>query len=578
MTTKPDYAEITSSWLTQFGAFLADSDAPGATTCFHDYGYLRDILVFTWKNRTLQGHAKISAYLEGTVGAAAISAVKLDNRPHLAPSFMPMTGSVVSGFTFETAVGPGQGYVLLKASPAGEWKALSVFMTLSEIRGHEELGPELGVYGDHTLAWEDVERERRAKIEGDPHVLIIGGGQTGLNVGARFKQMNIPAIIIEKEARVGDVWRKRYPTLTLHSIKGQHSMLYQPFPTNWPIFTSRDKLAQWLEQYAESEDLIVWRKSQPLPTPTYDPASKRWTIVIDRDGQHVTIRPKHIVIAAGTLGTPFYPAMKEPERFKGTILHTGNYPGGAPFVGKRVVVVGAANSAADVCQDLVFHGARSVTMVQRSSTCVMAAKNARAAASRFWPDGVPTEISDFKVNAMPTLLVKQIMRSQEAAGWEAEKEIHAGLREAGFKLNMGADGAGAYLLMFEKFGGFWLDVGCAALIRDGKVKVKQGVEPTSYTEDAIVFSDGSSVETDVVIYATSYKSIRDDLRPLFTDAVIDQTSSLWGLDEEGELRGCYRSSGYPGLWFAAGNFAISRFYSKQLALEIKAIELGLYKE
>ncbi|KAF7352016.1 hypothetical protein MVEN_01163800 [Mycena venus] len=583
MASKPDYAEIASSWLAQFSSFLGSADAAGAATCFHGHGYLRDILVFTWKNRTLQGHAKIIAYLEGTVGAAAITAMKLDDRAHLTPSFMPMAGSVVSGFTFETAVGPGQGYFFLNPAPTGEWKALSVFMTLVDIRGHEESGPEEGVYGGHTLSWEDVHRERRLKIEQDPYVLIIGGGQTGLNIAARFKQMNIPSIVIERDARVGDVWRKRYPTLTLHSVRAQHTMLYQPYPKNWPIFTSRDKLAQWLEQYADSEDLIVWTSSQVLPTPKYDPDTKRWTAVVhrnivDRNGSHITLHPAHIVVAAGTLGTPFYPPMKDPSRFKGTIMHTGNYQGGAPFAGKRVVVVGAGNSAADVCQDCVFHGAQSVTIVQRSSTCIMAGKNARKAQEQFWPEGVPTEIADFKVNAMPTLLVKQMMRSQEKAYWEADKETHEGLREAGFKLNMGPDGAGAYLLMFEKFGGFWLDVGCAALIRDGKVKVKQGVEPASYTEDSIVFTDGSAIETDVVIYATSYRSIRDDLRPLFTDAVIDQTSPLWGIDEEGELKGCYRSSGYPGLWFAAGNFAISRFFSKQLALEIKAIELGLYKE
>ncbi|KAJ6608145.1 hypothetical protein B0H10DRAFT_2227167 [Mycena sp. CBHHK59/15] len=65
------------------------------------------------------------------------------------------------------------------------------------------------------------------------------------------------------------------------------------------------------------------------------------------------------------------------------------------------------------------------------------------------------------------------------------------------------------------------------------------------------------------------------MRGLFGDSVIDQTSVVWGVDEEGELNGCYCPSGHPGLWYAAGDFGISRFYSKQLALEIKAIELGL---
>ncbi|KAJ6515433.1 FAD/NAD-P-binding domain-containing protein [Mycena sanguinolenta] len=576
MAAQLDHADISLSWLTQFSTALAALDVQGATECFLSHGYLRDILVFTWSNRTLQGHTKIASYIQGTLGGAGTTDFKLDDRRHLSPSFSPTTGTIVSGFTFETAVGPGQGYFYLGPSPSGEWKALSVLMTLGDIRGHEESGPELGIYGGHTLAWEDVDRERRAKVEQDPHVLIVGGGQTGLNVAARFKGMNIPALLIEKEARVGDVWRKRYPTLTLHSPRTQHAMLYKPYPQNWPIFTSRGKLAQWLEHYADSEDLVIWTKSQLLPTPKYDADSKRWTVVIDRDGEHVTVHPKHIVMAAGTLGSPLYPAMKEIERFKGTILHSAHFQGAAPFSGKRVVVVGAGNSAADVCQDLVFHGAQSVTMIQRSSTCVMAAKNSSAAQQRLWPEGVPTDIADLRATALPNLLMKQILRSRETAMWEAEKETHAGLQEAGFKITMGPEGAGPFLLMFEKFGG--IDVGCAELIRQGKVKVKHGVEPTSYTEDSIVFSDGSALPADVVIYATSYRSIRDDLRPLFTDAVIDQTSFLWGLDEEGELNGCYRPSGYPGLWFAAGNFAISRFFSKQLALQIKAIELGLYTE
>ncbi|KAF8182132.1 FAD/NAD-P-binding domain-containing protein [Mycena galopus ATCC 62051] len=479
--------EITSSWFAEFSEFLASSDAAGATTCFHGHGYLRDILVLTWRNRTLEGHQKIAAYLKDTIDAAHITAMKLDDHK-------PCT----------TAVGSGQGYFFPNESPSGEWKALSVFMMLGDIRGHEESGPELGIYDGHTISWR-LRWPLFLNITFADHRLVVGGGQTGLNVAARFKQMHIPAFIIKREARIGDVWRKRYPTLTLHSPRTQHTT---------------------------------------LPTPKYDTDSKRWTVVINRNGEHITMNPKHIVIAAGTLGKPLFPVMSEIERFKGTILHSALYQGGAPFSNKRIVVVGAGNSAADVCQDLVFHGASSVTMVQRSATRVMDAKNSGAAQERLWP---------------------------EAAVWAAEKETHAGLREAGLKLNMGPDGAGPYFLMFEKFGG--LDVGCAQLIRDGKVKVKQGVEPTSYTEDSVVFSDGSVLSADVVVYATSYRSIRDDLRPLFTDAVIDQTSPLWGIDEEGELNGCYRSSGYNGLWFAAGNFAISRFFSKQLALEIKAIEL-----
>ncbi|KAJ6608417.1 FAD/NAD-P-binding domain-containing protein [Mycena sp. CBHHK59/15] len=573
-----DYSTIAASWLQTFGDFLAAGNVDGAASCFTPDGYLRDVLVFTWKNRTLSGQARIAAYLGDTLKPATITAVKLDTRANLTPVFGHIThaaSGVSSGFTFETAVGNGQGYFSLVENEAGEWKALMVFTTLADLRGHEESGPEKGVYGGHTLAWHDVHRERREEIERNPHVLIIGGGQTGLNVGARFRQMKIPTLIIETNARIGDNWRKRYPTLTLHTIKAQHTMLYQSYPENWPIYTPRDKLADWLEQYAISQDLVVWTNSRALPAPTYDTASKRWTVVIDRAGTHITLNPAHIVLAAGTVGAPRTPSIPDAHLFTGKTIHAAAYAGGKAFAGKRTLVVGAGNSSADICQDLAFQGSAEVTMLQRSSTCVVSSENVARTLERLWPADVPTDVADFKVQVMPYLLLREIGKARTEMMWAEEKETHAGLREVGLSLTMGKDGSGQYPMIFERFGGYWLDVGVANLIRSGRVKVKQGVEIARFTENSAVFTDGSSLDIDAVIFATSYESIRDTMRGLFGDSVIDQTSVVWGVDEEGELNGCYCPSGHPGLWYAAGDFGISRFYSKQLALEIKAIELGL---
>ncbi|KAJ7128740.1 FAD/NAD(P)-binding domain-containing protein [Mycena epipterygia] len=560
----PDCPTIAASWLQTFGNFLTAGDVAGAVSCFSPNGYLRDILVFTWKNRTLSSQARIAAYLADTLKPASITAIRLDTRANLTPEFGRIThavSGVSSGFTFETAVGNGQGYLSLVETDAGEWKALKVFMRLADIRGHEESGPEKGVYGGHTLAWHDVHRARREEIERNPHVLIIGGGQNGLNVGARFRQMNIPTLIIENNPRVGDNWRKRYPTLTLHTIKDQHTMLYQPYPENWPIYSPRDKIADWLEHYAVSQDLVVWTNSRPVPTPTYDTTSKKWTIVVDRAGTQITLHPTHIVLATGTLGAPFIPSIPDSHLFAGPTMHAAAYAGGKDLAGKRTLVVGAGNSAADICQDLAFHGA-AVTMLQRSSTCVVSVESVAVTLTHMYPPGVPAEVADFKVEAMPFLLVREIGRATTEMVWEQEKETHAGLREAGLSLTMGKDGSGHYPMLFERFGG--LDVGAAKLIREGKVKVKQGVEIARYTDNSAVFTDGSSLEIDAVVYATSYHNIRDTLRGLFGAATIDQTSVVWGIDEEGELNGSYRPSGHPGLWYAAGNFNISRFYSKQL--------------
>jgi cation diffusion facilitator CzcD-associated flavoprotein CzcO len=230
-------------------------------------------------------------------------------------------------------------------------------------------------------------------------------------------------------------------------------VLYHSFPVTWPTYTSRDKLANWLEQYAVSQDLCVWTNSHVLPTPTYDPASKRWTVTVVRDGKQITLRPAHIVLAAGTIGTPRIPCVANANLFAGKILHSAQYQGGKAFAGKNVVVVGAGNSSADICQDCVVQGARSVTMVQRSSTCVVACESIRRISERIWPPGEPTDLADFKSMATPFRLLKEVLSERKEELREQEQELHEKLTGAGLKLNMGKDGSGQFPMFFERFGG-----------------------------------------------------------------------------------------------------------------------------
>ncbi|KAL4257773.1 hypothetical protein AB1N83_011051 [Pleurotus pulmonarius] len=571
--------QIASDWLNQFAEHVYAGNVDGVVSSFHPDGWLRDILIFTWDNRSLEGHDKIKSYLRDTLTTPDIRDIKLDERPLVGPYLGPVTAAhhgVGFGFTFQRDIAHGRGYVrLTQVQGSGEWRAISVSTEMVDLKGHEEERYELGVYGGHTLAWESVKDSRRDFVEKHPHVLIIGGGQAGLIVAARFKQMNLPAIVLERTPRVGDVWRNRYPTLTLHTPRSQHQMLYQPFPSTWPRFTPKDKLADWLEQYAVSQDLVVWNNSQPLPQPKYDPLTKIWHVKVDRDGQIVELNPTHIVVATGTLGAPRIPIIEGRDDFEGTIFHNADFHGAKPFEGKKVIVVGAGNTSADICQDLVFHGAASVTMVQRSSSCVISAASAHVGLDMRFPEGVPIEVADFKNESLPFGMVKKLLSQDEQKVWEDHKVMHEGLRKAGLKLNMGIDGAGLPSLVHQRLGGYWLDVGCSQLIIDGKVKVKQGVEIARLSSDSVHFTDGSALEADVVILATGYENIRETMRDLFGSEVIDKTGPVYGLDEEGEFRSSFRRSGHPGLWFAAGDFVYSRFYSKRLALELKAIQLGL---
>ncbi|CAL1707713.1 unnamed protein product [Somion occarium] len=546
--------EIAQKWLSDFSNAVTSGDVEAVAQTFLPQGWLRDVLTFTWDIRALEGREKIKSYLSNTLVPAQISNIKLDNTPHFLPTFSvfsPKDGpGIEAAFTFETPIAQGRGYFRLLKDTDAKWKSWATCLILDELKGHEEAGFESGIYEGHTAAWGDILADRRAKIEKDPYVLIVGAGQTGLILAARFKQMGIPALVIDRNARVGDNWRKRYPTLALHTPKIHHSMLYQPYPSNWPLYTPRDKIADWLETYALNQDLVVWTNSQIQGRPKYNEDTGKWEIVIDHDNTVRTIYPSHVVVATGTLGAK-------------------------PFVGKKVVVVGAGNTSIDICQDLCTHKAASITMIQRSSSVVVSSPNVTKHIFEDWAPGVPVEVGDFKFGTVPFGLRKKVMQGLQAEMWKEEEELHAKLGEKGVSLWMGPEGEGQFIMVYGRGGG--LDVGGADLIASGDIKVKQGVEPVAFKEKTLVFSDGSELEADVVIMATGYRKMREVNTDLFGEDVINRTSQVAGYDEEGELRGAYRPSGHPGLWFAVADFWTTRMYSKHLAIQLKAIELGLRK-
>ncbi|KAI0327781.1 FAD/NAD(P)-binding domain-containing protein [Cubamyces sp. BRFM 1775] len=530
-----DVQTIANEWLTSFGEAATKNDAAALSNLMLPNGWLRDVLIFTWDFRSLGGREKIL-------------------HAYLAPRVLQVPQLNVSGvefaFTFSCDRGPGRAYLV-------------------DLPGYEEVST-LPLRDDLTgIPGRDMEREFKEwvhQVETNPYVLIVGAGQTGLQIAARFKQMNLPSLVIDRHARVGDNWRKRYPSLTLHSPKGHASTLYQPYPTNWPEFTPRDKVADWLEQYSVTQDLVVWTSAELAPRPVYDSVSKQWDVTVIRGGQQVKLRPSHIVIATGTLGKPYVPDLPCADKFRGDTLHSTGYNGGAAFAGKRVVVVGAGNSSIDICQDLVLHDAESVTMIQRSATAVVSRDWASNYLRSSFPDDVPLPVSDFKAASFPMGLIKEVSKAtQQADVWEANKEVHDKLRKAGVRIHLGDQGQGLHALGHMRLGGYWLDKGGADLIADGKIVVKSGVSPESFTEKGLAMSDGSELVADVVILATGFIKMREINVELLGEDVMSHVGEVFGLDDEGEDVGSFRPCGHTGLWFgAASDFFTTRFSSKAL--------------
>ena len=113
------------------------------------------------------------------------------------------------------------------------------------------------------------------------------------------------------------------------------------------------------------------------------------------------------------------------------------------------------------------------------------------------------------------------------------------------------------------------------MIVDGRVGLLQYADIERFGPDGAVMKDGGVKQADLIVLATGYEGQAAAARRLLGGEVGDRTGPVWGFDEEGELHGMWRPTGQKGLWFHAGGPAQCRIFSKVLALQIKAHELGI---
>jgi cation diffusion facilitator CzcD-associated flavoprotein CzcO len=400
--------------------------------------------------------------------------------------------------------------------------------------------------------------------------------------------LGVSTLIIDRNARVGDNWRQRYHQLVLHDPVWYDHMPYLNFPPHWPIFTPKDKLAEFFETYVKLLELNVWTSTN-IKASSWDASKGQWRVVLERkmaDGitETRTLHPKHIIQATGHSGKKNFPShIPGISEFKGDRLcHSSEFTGAKiNGKGKSAVVVGCCNSGHDIAQDF-FEKGYDVTMVQRSSTCVISSKAILEIGLKGLYDeqGPPVEDADVAFWSIPVPILKGIHRDITLIQNKHDSDLLAGLERAGFKLDQGPDGAGLFMKYFQRGGGYYIDVGASKLIIDGKIKIKQGQEIQEILPNGLKFADGAELQADEIIFATGYKNMRSQAREIFGDELADQVTDVWGFDEEGEMRTIWRKTGHPGFWFHGGNLALCRYWSRILALQIKGLEEGIceYKD
>jgi len=577
-----DISASVENWLTEFERALVHPADGALRSLFLSESYWRDALALSWNLQTTNGADAITNELPVLAAALAPCQFKID--PERAkPRRVSRAGTetIEAIFKFETDQGRGHGIIRLvpDAHDGNALKAWTLFTAIEELKGFEETVGSARPRGQSYSRdfrgpnWLDQRRASSAYTDRDPTVLVVGGGQAGLTIAARLKQLSIDTLIVDREKRIGDNWRKRYHALTLHNQVQVNHLPYMPFPPNWPVYIPKDKLANWFESYVEAMELNFWTDTG-FESGAYDAAKGHWSVVLRRgDGSTRSLHPRHVVMATGVSGIPNLPDIPTLKDFTGTVMHSSRYDDGEDWKDKSAVVIGTGNSGHDIAQDLYSSGAK-VTLVQRSPTLITNIEPSAQLAYATYNEGT-LEDNDLIAASMPLTLAKRTHSMITEQSKQFDKELLDGLAAVGFKLDFGEDNTGWQFKYLTRGGGYYFNVGCSELVARREIALRQFSDIECFAAGGARMKNGEMLAADLIVLATGYKPQEVLVRQLFGEEIAARAGPIWGFGDGQELRNMYMRTGQDGLWFIAGSLAQCRINSKFLALQIKAIEEGL---
>jgi len=366
-------------------------------------------------------------------------------------------------------------------------------------------------------------------------VLIIGAGPAGLATGVCLKQEGIPFVLLEREDRVGAAWHRHYERLHLHTDKFRSSLPHFPFGKQYPQYPSRLQVIEYLEDYAKNFELkpifgqnVEWASFE----------SDHWYITT----QDSSYRSRYLVVATGHAGRPNIPRWPGQGSYRGHIVHSSQYDNGSRYRDCSVLVIGFGNSGGEIAIDLCEHGAK---------TCL---------AVRGPVNVVPRDLFGVPMVTISAAMRKLPSRLADALTAPVMRSLYGDLE--GLGLRRSSHGPFAQLGQRSKVP--VIDVGTVELIRQGCIKVCPGVE--CFTENGVVFADGSELACDAVILATGF-------RPAVTSFLIDSPA----LDGDGSPLYKEGVGDLPGLYFCGFHVAPTGMFHV-IASEAKNIARAIAKK
>lgn len=184
-------------------------------------------------------------------------------------------------------------------------------------------------------------------------IVVIGAGQAGLSSAFYLKRYGLEPgegfVVLDQSPKPGGAWQYRWPSLTLSTVNRIHDLPGMPFSeavdTDAPEVQANVAVPEYFKVYEETFDLPVYR---PIKVMAVCEREDRYRV--ETDGPFFSARG--IINATGTWESPYIPGYPGADLFKGRQLHTKDYNRPEEFRGEHVVIVGAGISAIQLLDEI----------------------------------------------------------------------------------------------------------------------------------------------------------------------------------------------------------------------------------
>jgi putative flavoprotein involved in K+ transport len=297
-------------------------------------------------------------------------------------------------------------------------------------------------------------------------VIVVGAGPAGLAASNRLRARGIDHVVLERGAAVGFSWRNFYDSLVLHTGKHLSSLPGMPFARSDPMFVPRARFVAYLEAYARRFDLPI-RPGVEVRHARQDATG--WSLLTS----HGRWRASVLIVATGIAANPRQPTVDGLDQFSGRRIHSIEYHEPSPFVGRRVLVVGAGNSGAEIAAELAAHGIHTAISIRSGVTIVP-----------LTVAGIPSQYLGLALRRLPRPLAARI----------AALSVYLGIRRRRDGLPRSTRGP---LDAIPVIGSHLSDA-----VRAGRLEVRPGV--AACTSTGVTFVDGRDEAFDDIIFATGF--------------------------------------------------------------------------